>query len=197
MNGLKQEICDFLMLIIGLVGFVFFVNSKFISLFACLGLIGIIYIIKYQIIKKERQKNNLSLPFSSGLQHKYIQKNFMTDCEKDFYFKLKDLENDYIIIPQLNLATVVHKVGAKYCSELFRNIDFAIFDKDYHLLLLIELNDRTHTTLKRRDRDLKVKKILDDCHIPLITFYTYYPNENQYVINRVNKVLNEIRSKNN
>ena len=58
------------------------------------------------------------------------------------------------------------------------------------LLLLIELNDKSHSNIKRRDRDLKVKKILNDCNIPLLTFYTYYPNEKQYVLDRIIKMLN-------
>jgi len=124
----------------------------------------------------------------------YALKPIMSDYERKFYNVLKELENDYIVVPQLNLASVIKKVNNnRYYSELFRNIDFAIFSKDYtKLLLLIEINDKTHNTKKRKDRDLKVQKICDDVNVKLIKFYTSYPNERNYILNRV---INEINSK--
>ena len=94
------------------------------------------------------------------------------------------------ILPQINLATIVKKNNKGYLTELFRNIDFAIFSKDFsELLLLIELNDKTHATNKRKKRDLKVKKICGDCNYKLITFYTTYSNEKDYVVNRIIKEI--------
>lgn len=121
----------------------------------------------------------------------YKQKNFMTNSELDFYNKLKYFESNYRVIPQLNLASVIQKVNNnKYNSELFRNIDFAIFTKDYSkLLLLIELNDKTHETKSRKRRDAKVHNICRMANVTLITFYTKYPNDEQYVINRISKEL--------
>lgn len=117
----------------------------------------------------------------------YEQKNFMTNAEKDFYKKIVVLEENYKIIPQINLATIVKKKSKyKYRTELYRNIDFAIFDKDLNnVLLLIELNDSTHNQKSRIDRDLKVKKICTDANLKLINFYTKYPNEQEYVIKRI------------
>ena len=146
---------------------------------------NIIYkILKYfgliQEENKERRKDTI-----------YIQKPIMTEYEYRFYQILKELENKYIIVPQLNLAAVIKKVNnTRYYSELFRNIDFAIFSKDYKkLLLLIEINDQTHDRYKRQDRDLKVKKICNEVNVKLISFYTKYPNEKNYVINRIEKEI--------
>lgn len=121
----------------------------------------------------------------------YKIKPIMTQYEKDFYFKIKDLEKEYSIVPQLNLASVIKKYSnQKFCNELFRNVDFAIFSKDYEqLLLLIELNDKTHNKPKRRDRDLKVQKICNDINIKLIKFYTKYPNEKEYITTRIKKEI--------
>ena len=146
---------------------------------------NIIYkILKYfgliQEENKERRKDTI-----------YIQKPIMTEYEYRFYQILKELENKYIIVPQLNLAAVIKKVNNnRYYSELFRNIDFAIFSKDYKkLLLLIEINDQKHDSYKRQYRDLKVKKICNDVNVKLISFYTKYPNEKNYVINRIEKEI--------
>lgn len=123
----------------------------------------------------------------------YALKPIMTDYENKFYDMLKELDDDYIIIPQLNLASVVRKINNnRYYNELFRNIDFAIFSKDYSkLLLLIEINDKTHQKSNRKDRDLKVQKICNDINVKLIKFYTCYPNEKEYVLNRVKEYLNK------
>lgn len=126
----------------------------------------------------------------------YQKRNLMTNYEYKFYQNIKELEDEYQIVPQLNLAAVTKKINNnRYYSELFRNIDFAIFSKDYQeLLLLIEINDQTHNNYNRRDRDMKVKKICNDIGVKLITFYTKYPNEKTYVINRIK---NELESKKN
>ena len=124
----------------------------------------------------------------------------MTASEFAFFKKIQELEAKYIIIPQVNLAAIIDKAESKYHNELFSNIDFGIFSKEYELLLLIELNDASHNQIKRKDRDLKVKKILNDCNIPLLTFYTFYPNEKNYVLNRIIKFLdnlNDTKNKNN
>lgn len=119
----------------------------------------------------------------------YICKNFLSNAEINFYNKISSLNNNYIIVPQVNLATIIHRKDTKFHNELFRNIDFGIFTKNFELLLLIELNDKTHNKYDRKDRDLKVKKICDDAGIKLITFYTAYPNEENYVIGRIKKEL--------
>lgn len=132
---------------------------------------------------------------------KYEKKPIMSDYEIMFYNRMKDLETEYNIVPQLVLSSVVDKKSKqKYRSELYRIIDFAIFSKDYSkLLLLIELNDNTHNQRKRKDRDLKVKKICNSAKIKLITFYTKYPNEKYYIINRIKKEIetNESMNKEN
>ena len=121
----------------------------------------------------------------------YEIKPIMTSYEYKFYEILKELEKEFTIMPQINLASIVKKTNNnKYYSELFRNIDFAIFTKNYNkLLLLIEINDNTHNKINRKDRDLKVQKICNDINIPLIKFYTSYPNEKDYVINRILKEI--------
>ena len=39
--------------------------------------------------------------------------------------------------------------------------------------------------------DLKVKKICNDIGVSIMTFYTKYPNEKKYVLNRIEKELNK------
>lgn len=95
----------------------------------------------------------------------YIKRNFMTSTEIIFYNKIKELNDEYIVIPQVNLGTIIEKKTKGYRNELFKNIDFAIFSKDFK-----------------------------NANIKLITFYTKYPNEKNWVLNRIK---NEISSQRN
>lgn len=145
------------------------------------------------------QQDTNSINYTKNEETIYTRKKLMTDYEYKFYNILKELQDNYTIVPQLNLAAVVKKINNnRYYSELFRNIDFAIFTKDYQeLLLLIELNDQTHNNYNRKDRDLKVKKKCNDIGVKLMTFYTKYPNEKAYVINRIKNELSDNKIYNN
>lgn len=111
----------------------------------------------------------------------YVKKNsLMTKAEKHVYYKIWQALKDtnLIVLPQINMATIVDKTNAKYRNELFRNIDYGIFDKKtLEPLCMIELNDKTHTEPERIARDLCVGKILSMANIPLITLFTYNKNE--------------------
>ena len=128
----------------------------------------------------------------------YVPKKFLSNNEYNFLTKFIDLENELHIhiVPQVNLASVIQKVSdSRYNTELFRNIDFGIFSADYSkLLLLIELNDESHNNYHRKKRDIKVRDICNKAGIKLITFYTKYSNEKEYVKNRIKQ---ELESKEN
>ena len=158
-----------------------------------IGTIGIAFIIKYI---KEIDIIYINNNTNSNNTHKnmYYKKKLMTEYEKKFYYILLELEKEYHvrIQPQVNLATIIEKKNNnKYINELFRNIDFGIFTENYEeLLLLIEINDKTHNTKSRYKRDKKVKDIINAANIKLITFHTKYPNEKNYVKNRIINELN-------
>lgn len=124
---------------------------------------------------------------------KYVPKKFLSNNEYNFLTKFIDLEHELHvnIVLQVNLASIINKVSdSKFNTELFRNIDFGIFTADYSkVLLLIELNDDSHNEYRRKQRDIKVKKICDKAGIKLITFYTKYSNEKDYVQNRIKEEI--------
>lgn len=123
-------------------------------------------------------------------EYSYIKKRFINNNELFFYNCFKKLDPKYIVVPQVNLATIINKEGYhKYQNELNRNIDFCIFDQDFNVLLAIEINDNSHKIKKRRYRDYKVKEILNKCNVSLLTFNINYPNTEDSVINRTNEAL--------
>lgn len=133
----------------------------------------------------------------------YTKKSIMTTTEIKFYNQFKEMIGDkYLIWPQINLASVITKNNTtyykkKYQNELYRNIDFGIFDKNsFELILLIELNDNTHNSQERRKRDENVKVICNKCGYNIITFWLNKPNEYEYMKNRILYYLGEIDIKN-
>ena len=167
------------------------------TIFIIVGILGIIIAAITLILSKLNYNNqNINNQASIGSPTLYQKKSLMTACEMDFYLKIKDLEQYYRIIPQINLASIVTKAtNNKYYNDLFRNIDFAIFTPDYSaLLLLIELNDNTHNQRNRKIRDLKVQRICNEIGIPLLKFYTNYPNEKNYVLNRIITEIEKTKS---
>ena len=116
----------------------------------------------------------------------------MSDSERNFYVAFKSIVGQkYIVQPQINLASVVNKDAySRYRNELFRNVDFGIFDKNYRLKVLIEINDRSHLRYDRRKRDQKVHEICEDAGIPVITLWTKYGVNREYIRKRLSKYLN-------
>ena len=157
--------------------------------------ISLMILIFYTIISHfgDTSTNNMETDDTSSTVS-YVPKKFLSNNEYNFLTKFIDLENvlHVHIVPQVNLAAVINKASDnRFNTELFRNIDFGIFNADYSkLLLLIELNDESHNNYHRKKRDIKVRDICNKAGIKLITFYTKYSNEKEYVKSRIIKELN-------
>ena len=80
------------------------------------------------------------------------------------------LDKKYIIIPQINLQSIINTNGLNRNDELFRNIDFGIFvKKTFYPILMIELNGEQHNTNGYyKERDISVSNILKQVRIPLL-----------------------------
>jgi len=182
---MKNDIIKDLKLLTIIIGLLSLLAQQYFFVALCI----ISYIlIRYANTPNMQQNNSQNEPIIKPLTN-YKKKIFLTPTEKKFYNTLKEINNEYIVFPQINLASIIDKTNSRYRNELFRNIDFGIFNTNFELLLLIELNDNTHNYIRRKDRDLKVKKILAECNIPLLTFYTCYPNEKDYVLNRIYQTI--------
>jgi len=121
---------------------------------------------------------------SNSGQQLYRRKPLLGYKEKELLAKLQNIvEGRYIIFPQVNLAAIIEKNSDdRYQNELFRNVDFGIFDTSYNVIALVELNDSTHFSKKRRYRDYKVQNICEEvAGIPLIKLWADKPNEEWYI----------------
>ena len=147
-----------------------------------LGVFALYYYLNHPDNGRKRSNTSHNQPqknenTTNDIEHcEYRPKQLMTHIEKQFYRAICDnIDNSLIVLPQVNLATIIEKVGNhRWQNELYRNIDFAVFDADYNAKLLIEINDATHNQKDRQERDMKVAAIAASANIPIVTFYTKY-----------------------
>lgn len=154
-------------------------------------IIGIIKYIIQPIYKKKHHKKNKD-KITKNKDYNYITKNsLMTPIEIQFFQCFQNiLKNYFYIFPQINLATIINKIStSKYQNELYRNIDFGIFDKNFKPLLLIEINDLTHKQKDRIERDKKVSEICSMAGLPLIQFWTSYGINPEYIEQKFRQFL--------
>lgn len=127
--------------------------------------------------------------------NEYSSKSLVTNYENYFLSIIdENFSDDYRIVPQVPLSSIVNKnkrFPNQFQSELYRTIDIGIFNKKtFEPLLMIEINDKTHNQADRHQRDLKVREILKIADIPLLTFYSNMPNDENYIIDSIEDYLN-------
>lgn len=120
------------------------------------------------------------------------KKALLSTVEQHFFDAIKKaLPEGFLAFPQINLATFITATDQSiYHNELFRNVDFLITDSDYKPRVAIEINDQTHQQRERKTRDRKVKDICAEAGIPLITFWTSYGVNQEYIQKKITETLN-------
>ncbi len=102
----------------------------------------------------------------------------------------------YIVLPQVSLRSILIRTdNAKFQNELFRIADGLICRaEDYHPVAIIEINDSSHQQNSRRYRDNKVKNICEEAGLPIITLWTSYGINEEYIKQRVQNAIEESRN---
>lgn len=115
--------------------------------------------------------------------NRYKQKRLMTEPELEFYNLLKrNYEPKYKVLPQIALLSLVDKTtNTSYRNELFRIVDFVIFDGNFTPLCAVELNDASHNRSDRKERDEKVKTILEKAGVCIVFVPKDVANEERVV----------------
>lgn len=186
----------------------FFMPRHWKTILSILCIVLVCYLlVKLILIIKERKhvKNPINTTENSITEEQQqtnylLKKSLITDSEKPYLDAIKKLvEPTYIVQAQINLASIIDKKSSdSFRNELFRNIDFGIFDNNYKPLVLIEINDQSHTTASRKKRDQKVKEICANAKIPLIVLWTNFGVNENYIKKRLSEhiALNDNNSEN-
>ena len=132
--------------------------------------------LRYKFFKNKNNRKKYDTYYSA-------KPRYLSPCEEDYFIKIKSLiRRNYFIFPQIPLSQIIEKHSqSNYKTELFRVIDFCIFDENYFPLLCIEINDTSHINKSRVKRDLKVSEILKSAKIPLLVLWTYDGTDDNYI----------------
>ena len=120
-----------------------------------------------------------------------VKPRLITASEGTFFLALKKaVPPNYEVFPQVNLASIIQRNdNARFHNELFRNVDFLITDEVYAPKLIVEINDQTHLTQERRERDQKVHNICEEAGIRILTLWTNYGVNQEYITGKVAELL--------
>lgn len=119
------------------------------------------------------------------------RKSLITANEQLFFKALQELiPQGYHVFPQINLATFIERTdNAAYRNELFRNVDFLVTDAAFAPKIAVEINDPSHHDMERRKRDEKVAMICEEAGVPLVTLWTNYGVNREYIQKRITTAL--------
>ena len=123
-----------------------------------------------------------------------VKKSLITSTERSYLRAIKkSLPEGYIVLPQVSLRSVLIRTdNAKFQNELFRIADGLICRvEDYHPIAVVEINDASHLQSDRRNRDTKVKNICEEAGLPVITLWTSYGINEEYIKQRVQNAIEE------
>lgn len=115
------------------------------------------------------------------------RKSLITENEQLYFKALRErVPQGYHVFPQVNLAAIVEKMeNSPFRNELFRNVDFLITDAQFAPKIIVEINDPSHHQYDRRKRDEKVVAICAEAGMPIITLWTNYGVNPDYIEKRI------------
>nr|WP_326171397.1 DUF2726 domain-containing protein [uncultured Oscillibacter sp.] len=131
----------------------------------------IILLICYIIYKRKQnnreiETNETEIPIN--IERAYQKKWILTYNEKDAYRKIKEITDKlgYTLFTKVRLFDLIEPVrgNPKYKTNLYKiqakHVDFVICDEKLVARYVIELDDNSHNSEKRRQRDEFVNAIL-------------------------------------
>ncbi len=126
-------------------------------------------------------------------ESEYRKKEYlMSAIEWEFFGCLNKLlaPSGYVVQPHVPLMSVIEKLKhfASRHEDLHDVIDFCIFDDDYHPLLFIEVDEQGEEGDGSKTMD-RVREVLAEAKVPLVTFWTNYGADEEYIRERLRKYL--------
>jgi len=105
----------------------------------------------------------------------------MTKSESDFFKILLDVSGDrYYVFPQVHLSTILnHKINGQPWKPAFnhingKSVDYVLCDKQtLKPVYAVELDDKSHESETRQERDREVERIFKAANLPLVRFSNY------------------------
>ncbi len=136
----------------------------------------------------------------SRLVYKYRGKtHIMTQREEKFFLLLNDIFRDKCyIIPQVHLSALLeHRIKGQNWKGAFshingKSVDYVLLrSKDLSVLCAVELDDSTHDTADRIERDKEVGWMFGLANVPLIRLRNPENMSKQEIVDSFAKIINK------
>ena len=126
-------------------------------------------------------------------KHRYYYQKKQFLCSKSeirlFKYLTQILPRDYYIHCQTSLISLLKPADFRSARMIWaKRVDYVITDRDCEILLVIELDDRSHERKDRKKRDKFVNKILKDKH-PLLRITTEQAKNQAFVRRQIERHL--------
>ena len=145
-------------------------------------------------LEKKIQTNNSTdevIIKSNNYKEDYEKKEYLlTPTELKFYKLLKTItdELNYTLFTQIALYEIVNCKNFKNFNKIkSKSIDFVITEKNCKIKLCIELDDKTHNTNKRIERDTFINDMFKEIDIKLLRI----PVQNFYNLEELKQKIQE------
>lgn len=114
---------------------------------------------------------NLEIEKIQYIKGAYMSKWMFTQNEKQVYYKLNEIakRNDLILFAKVRLFDLVTPINGhpKYKTNLYKiqakHVDFVLTKNNLVAKYIIELDDNSHNTNQRKERDKFVDTVLSAC----------------------------------
>ena len=128
-----------------------------------------------------------------NLDYNYRNRNFFfTDAEKNFLETLKKVVADkYYIYGKVRIADLIEpnfdkrfnheKWWRSFNAISQKHVDFVLTDKNYNVICVIELNDKSHQKKDRIKSDEIKRKAFHSAEIPLLFFNNSYEYSHSHI----------------
>ncbi len=132
----------------------------------------------------------------------YFKKQFFLTIAEYKFFEIikKIIGEEYVIFPQVNLASILNVRVNKYNTYKYRNpvnrkiLDFVVFEKKYiSPVLVIELDDSSHNSIDRKQRDELVDSVLLEAKIGIMHVPSQYNYNIQELTTHITDALNDLK----
>ncbi|GAB6140874.1 hypothetical protein JCM14076_16030 [Methylosoma difficile] len=107
----------------------------------------------------------------------FYAKKPLSKVEQVLYFRLVDALPDYVVLAQVQMSRFLGvKKGndfGKWFNRINRmSVDYLVCRKDFSIVAVIELDDKSHETVKRKEADSRKNKAIEAAGLKLIRWKT-------------------------
>jgi len=131
-------------------------------------------------LNREWLGNKTTNKWHNTYRSEIIKKELLSDTEKNFFKVLVNALPEFYIFTQVSLGAILDNKTKRYQRGSFNQkiADFIIADKRLNIVAVIELDDRSHDSQKRKDADERRDAMLNGAGYRTIRYdCRYMPNE--------------------